>query len=102
MPHIVLQIKEATELVSISDRKRREAIFHRAGFPLKFREELKRLLKRTYMNVNSVEVFHGVFMIQEQQTHICTIRSVRYPASGICHYSNGQRKAKVKAWQPVF
>lgn len=41
MPHIVLQIKEATELVSISDRKRREAIFHRAGFPLKFGQELR-------------------------------------------------------------
>lgn len=41
MPHIVLQIKEATELVNISDRKRREAIFHQAGFPLKFGQELR-------------------------------------------------------------
>lgn len=41
MPHIVLQIKEATEPVSISDRKRREAIFHRAGFLLKFGQELR-------------------------------------------------------------
>lgn len=40
MPHIVLQIKEATELVSISDKKRREANFHRAGFHLKFGQEL--------------------------------------------------------------
>lgn len=40
MPHIVLQIKEATEPVSIPDRKRREAIFHRAGFTLMFGQEL--------------------------------------------------------------
>lgn len=26
------------------------------------------------MNVNSVDMFHGVFMTQEQQTRICTIR----------------------------
>lgn len=41
MPHIVLQIKEATEPVSISDRKRRDAIFHRTGFPLKLRQEFR-------------------------------------------------------------
>lgn len=28
------------------------------------------------MNANSADVFHSVFMIQEKQTHICTISQV--------------------------
>lgn len=48
------------------------------------------------MNVNSVDVFHGVFMLQEQQTHVCTIHQSGKlpPAFTIIQMLRGKQKSK--------
>lgn len=48
------------------------------------------------MNVNSVDMFYGVFMTQEQQTLICTIRqSGTLPlAFAFIHTLRGKQKSQ--------